>query len=292
MRINMATRTLSATQVKIIRNGLLGLLRYGLIFFLGALFIIPLYWMVSTSFKTSGEAYLFPPSWLPHPVSIEGYQAIWGSIIPFNLFILNSAFITTLSVLGTIVSSTLVAYAFARLRWWGRDFWFIVLLATMMLPYEVVMVPIYIIFRKLGWLDTFLPLIVPNFLGNAFFIFLIRQFFLSFPKELEDAARVDGANSLRILWQIILPNSMPVMLTVMLFSFIGSWNDFIGPLIYLRKIEQMTVAVGLSMFAGYRSPNWTAIMAGATVSLAPIMIVFILFQRYFVKGIVLTGIKG
>jgi multiple sugar transport system permease protein len=286
------TSAISATRTKLIRTSLLGLLRYGLVILLAVMFIIPLYWMILTSFKTSGEAYLFPPSWFPHPFSLEGYQAIWGGIIPFNLFIVNSVIITSLSVIGTVASSTVVAYAFARLKWWGRDVWFVILLATMMLPYEVVMIPIYIIFRKLGWLDTFLPLIVPNFLGNAFYIFLIRQFFLGFPKELEDAAHVDGANSLRILWQIILPNSKPVLLTVALFSFIGSWNDFLGPLIYLHKMEQMTVAVGLSMFAGFRSPNWTAIMAGATISLLPIMLAFIIFQRYFVKGIVLTGIKG
>jgi multiple sugar transport system permease protein len=185
-----------------------------------------------------------------------------------------------------------VAFAFARLRWWGKNVWFIILLATLMLPYQVIMIPVYIIFRQLGWLDTFLPLIVPTFLGNAFYIFLIRQFFLSIPKDLEDAARVDGASSFRILWQIFLPNSAPVMLTVVLFSFVGSWNDFFGPLLYLRKLEQMTVSVGLTMFAGYRSPNWTAIMAASTLSILPIVIMFALFQRYFVKGIVLTGIKG
>jgi multiple sugar transport system permease protein len=154
------------------------------------------------------------------------------------------------------------------------------------------MIPVYVIFRKLGWLDTYLPLIVPTYLGNAFYIFLIRQFFLTLPKELEDAARVDGASSLRILAQIFLPNSKPVLLTVMLFAFVASWNDFFGPLLYLRKLEQMTVSVGLSMFAGYRSPNWPAITAASTLSILPIIVMFILFQRYFVRGIVLTGMKG
>lgn len=282
----------AAHQQKLIRNGILGTLRYAILFALGSLFLIPFYWMVSTSFKTAGQAYLFPPALFPNPISFEGYQAIWGSAVPFNLFIVNTIFITVMSVIGTVISSTLVAYAFARLKWWGRDIWFIILLATMMLPYQVIMIPVYIIFRKLGWLDTYLPLIVPNFLGNAFFIFLIRQFFLSIPKDLEDAARVDGASSFRILWQIFLPNSAPVLLTVMLFAFVGSWNDFFGPLLYLRKLEQMTVSVGLSMFAGYRSPNWPAITAASTLSILPILIMFVFFQRYFVKGIVLTGMKG
>ncbi len=268
------------------------MLRYGALALLGMAFLIPFYWMVTTSFKTAGQAYLFPPSWFPDPIAFEGYEAIWGTSVPFNLFIQNTIFITLFTVIGTLISSVMVAYAFARLKWWGRDIWFVVLLATMMLPFQVVMIPVYVIFRQLGWLDTYLPLIVPSFLGNAFYIFLIRQFFLSIPKDLEDAARVDGASAFRILWQIFLPNAKPVLLTVMLFAFVGSWNDFFGPLLYLRKLEQMTVSVGLSMFAGYRAPNWPAITAASTLSVLPIVIMFILFQRYFVKGIVLTGMKG
>ncbi len=277
---------------KIFRVGFQNLIQYGILAVLGFLFIIPFYWMVSTSFKTAGQAYIFPPTWFPDPISVDGYEAIWGTSVPFNLFIRNSVFITLMTVFGTVFSSTIVAYAFARLRWWGKNIWFVILLATMMLPYQVIMIPVYIIFRKLGWLDTYLPLIVPAYLGNAFYIFLIRQFFLSIPKDLEDAARVDGASSFRILWQIFLPNAKPVLLTVMLFAFVNSWNDFFGPLLYLRKLEQMTVSVGLSMFAGYRSPNWPAITAASTLSILPIVAMFIMFQRYFVKGIVLTGMKG
>jgi multiple sugar transport system permease protein len=268
------------------------ILHYGVLIGLGMLFIVPFYWMVITSFKTPGQAYLFPPSWIPNPFSLDAYLMLWGTAIPFDLFIRNTLIIVAFNVLGTLLSCTLVAFAFARLNWWFRDFWFIVLLATLMLPYHVTIIPVYVIFRQLGWLDTYLPLIVPAFLGNAFYIFLIRQFFLTIPKDLEDAARVDGAGSLRILWQIFIPNSMPVLLTVMLFAFVASWNDFFGPLLYLRRLEQMTVSVGLSMFAGYRSPNWPAIMAASTLSVTPIVLLFILFQRYFVRGIVLTGMKG
>ena len=284
--------TLTSSQKKYVRTSSLNLVRYSALFLLGLVFIVPFYWMISTSFKTPGQAYLFPPTWIPDPVSVEAYKMLWGTSVPFNLFIRNTIVITIFSVIGTLLSSTIVAFAFARLKWWGRDVWFIVLLATLMLPYQVVMIPVYVIFRKLGWLDTYLPLIVPTYLGNPFYIFLLRQFFLTIPNDLEDAARVDGASSLRILLQIFLPNSKPVLLTVMLFSFVASWNDFFGPLLYLRKLEQMTVSVGLSMFAGYRSPNWPAITAASTLSVLPIVVMFVLFQRYFVKGIVLTGIKG
>jgi len=283
---------LQASQQKLLRTSVQGILRYGVLIVLGTLFIVPFYWMVITSFKTPGQAYLFPPTWIPNPISIDAYRLLWGTTIPFNLFIRNTIFIVIFSVIGNLLSSTLVAFAFARLTWWGRNFWFIVLLATLMLPYQVIMIPVYVIFRQLGWLDTYLPLIVPTFLGNAFYIFLIRQFFLTIPKDLEDAARVDGASSLHILWRIFVPNSMPVLLTVMLFAFVASWNDFFGPLLYLRKLEQMTVSVGLSMFAGYRSPNWPAITAASTLSILPTVVLFVLFQRYFVKGIVLTGMKG
>lgn len=289
MNMNAAT---TASFKKYALLAVSNILRYGLLIVLGFLFVIPFYWMVITSFKQPGEAYLFPPTWWPDPLTIEAYKALWGTAVPFNLFIRNTIFITFFSIIGTLTSSTLVAYSFARLKWWGRNFWFIVLLATMMLPYQVIMIPVYIIFRKLGWLDTYLPLIVPTFLGNAFYIFLIRQFFMAIPKDLEDAARVDGASSFRILWQIFLPNSKPVLLTVLLFTFVGSWNDFFGPLLYLRKLEQMTVSVGLAMFAGYRAPNWPAITAASTLSVLPIVVMFILFQQYFVKGIVLTGLKG
>lgn len=283
---------LTPSHRKAIRSSSLNFVRYTVLIALGSIFVVPFYWMVSTSFKTPGQAYLFPPAWFPDPLSVDAYRSLWGTAVPFNLFIRNTVVIVAFSVIGTLLSSTLVAFAFARLKWWGRDIWFIVLLATLMLPYQVIMIPVYVIFRKLGWLDTYLPLIVPTFLGNAFYVFLIRQFFLTIPNDLEDAARVDGASSLRILLQIFLPNSKPVLLTVMLFAFVAGWNDFFGPLLYLRKLEQMTVSVGLSMFAGYRSPNWPAITAASTLSVLPIVVMFVLFQRYFVKGIVLTGMKG
>jgi multiple sugar transport system permease protein len=284
--------TLTAYQKRVLNN--LGWLaaRYTLVIVLALLFIIPFLWMVSTSFKDTGQAYRFPPEFIPNPFTLENYGNLWGTVIPFNRFYLNTTLIVIFVEIGTLISCTFVAFSFARLKWRGRNFWFVVLLATMMLPFHVVMIPLYIIFRILGWLDTFLPLIVPAFFGNAFYIFLLRQFFLGLPKDLEDAARVDGASTMRILWQIFLPLSKPVLLTVSMFTFIGTWNDFLGPLVYLSTLEKMTVSVGLAIYQGRRSPNWPGVMAGATLAMLPVLIMFLLFQRYFVKGIVLTGMKG
>ena len=268
------------------------IVRYIILIALGALFVLPFLWMVSTSFKETGQAYRFPPEFIPQPFTVKNYVSLWGGPIPFDRFYLNTITIVILSEIGTLTSCTLVAYSFARLKWWGRDVWFIVLLATMMLPFQVVMIPIYIIFRNLGWLDTLLPLVVPTFFGNPFYIFLLRQFFLGIPRDLEDAARVDGAGTFRILWQIFLPLSKPVLLTIAMFTFVGHWNDFLGPLLYLSSVDKMTISVGLAMFQGRGGSNWPALMSAATLATIPILIIFTLFQRYFVKGIVLTGMKG
>ena len=268
-------------------------LRYTVLTVLAFLFITPLLWMLTTSFKTTGQAYRFPPEFIPSTVTFDAYQNLWTGAIPFQKFYLNTTIIVIFVEIGTLFSCTTTAYAFARLRWWGRNTWFVVLLATMMLPFQVIMIPVYMIFRSLGWLDTWLPLIVPAFFGNPFYIFLLRQFFLGLPRDLEDAARVDGAGSLRILWQIFLPLSKPVLLTVAMFTFVAAWNDFLGPLLYLTSIDKMTVTVGLSMFIGRSgATNWPNMMAGATLALLPILIMFLLFQKYFVKGIALTGMKG
>ncbi len=268
-------------------------LRYVVLTLLAILFVTPLVWMLSTSFKTTGQAYHFPPELIPPTLTFDAYQNLWTGPIPFNRFYFNTTVIVIFVEIGTLLSCTMTAYAFARLQWWGRNFWFVVLLATMMLPFQVIMIPVYIIFRSLHWLDTWLPLIVPAFFGNPFFIFLLRQFFLGLPRDLEDAARVDGAGSLRILWQIFIPLSKPVLLTVAMFTFVGAWNDFLGPLLYLTSIDNMTVSVGLSMFIGRSgATNWPNMMAGASLALLPILVLFLLFQKYFIKGIALTGMKG
>ncbi len=283
---------LSTSRQRMINIWAWAFFRYLIVIVLAVLFIVPFLWMLSTSFKETGQAYSFPPEFIPQPFTLDNYRNLWGGLIPFDRFYLNTTLVVIFVEIGTLVSCTLVAFSFARLRWRGRNFWFVVLLATLMLPFHVVMIPIYIIFRLLGWLDTYLPLIVPAFFGNAFFIFLLRQFFLGLPKDLEDAARVDGASTLRILWQIFLPLSKPVLLTVSMFTFVGTWNDFLGPLLYLSTLEKMTISVGLAIYQGRRNPNWPGLMAGATLAMLPILVIFLLFQRYFVKGIVLTGMKG
>jgi multiple sugar transport system permease protein len=222
----------------------------------------------------------------------HNYAAAWTAA-PFTRFTLNTLFITVCCILGQVLSASLVAFAFARLRWPGRNLLFLLMLATMMLPSEVTMIPTYLIFRSLGWIDTFLPLIVPSFLGGgAFFIFLFRQFYLTLPRELDEAAWVDGCSSFGIYWHILLPLCKPILVTIAIFSFVGHWNDFLTPLIYLNSAEHFTLAVGLRFFQGEYDTDMHLLMAASTLVLLPILVVFLIGQKYFVKSIVLSGIKG
>ncbi len=222
----------------------------------------------------------------------RNYLLAWRAL-PFTTFLRNTIIITLSAVLGQLISTSLVAYAFARLRWPGRDALFIVVLATMMLPGQVTMIPVYLIFRQLHWIDTLLPLIVPAWLGgSAVYIFLLRQFFLTIPLELEEAARIDGASSFAIYWRIMLPLSKPILATIAVFAFIANWNDFMTPLIYLNSTDHMTLALGLRQFQGTYSSDWHLMMAAATAVLAPVLIIFFVAQKQFVRSIVLTGIKG
>jgi multiple sugar transport system permease protein len=222
----------------------------------------------------------------------ENYREAWTAK-PFTRFTLNTLFITFFGILGQVLSASLVAFAFARLEWPGRNLLFLLMLSTMMLPGEVTMIPNYLIFRRLGWIDTFLPLIVPSFLGGgAFFIFLFRQFFLTLPRELDEAARVDGCSSLRIYWSVLMPLCKPIIATIAVFSFVGQWNDFQGPLIYLNSSEKFTLAVGLQFFRGTYDTDMHLLMAASTLVLLPVILVFFFAQKQFVKSIVLTGMKG
>ncbi len=267
-------------------------LRYVALVLVGFCYAVPFVWMVVTSLKDPGQAFRFPPDLIPRPPTLANYAAIWQGYAPFALFYRNSILVVLLNEVGTLLSCTAVAYSFARLRWPGRDLWFTVLLGTMMLPYPVTAVPLYVVFRSLGWLDTFKPLVVPAFFGNAFFIFLLRQFLLTLPKELEDAAHVDGCNSIRVLCQILLPLTKPALVTIALFTFVWTWNDFMGPLIYLQSLEKMTVSVGLAMFQGSHGTMWTIVTAGSTMAMLPVLFAFVVAQRYFVRGIVVTGLKA
>jgi multiple sugar transport system permease protein len=258
-----------------------------------AVIMIPFFWMLSTALKSPGDVYLYPPRWIPVPPQFQNFPTAL-SLFPFHIYARNTFIIVAGVMLGNMLSCSFSAYGFARLRAPGRDFIFMVVLATLMLPSAVTLVPTYLLFSRLGWINSFLPLIVPSFFGNAFFIFLLRQFYLTIPRELEEAATIDGANHYRIWWSIIMPLSQPVLATVAVFTFIATYNDFFGPLIYLTDDNTRTIAVALSFFQGSPriGPQRHLLMAAVTASIVPPLLLFVIAQRYFVRGIVMTGIKG
>ncbi len=256
-----------------------------------AAFLLPLLWMVSTSLKSESAVIRTPPEFFPDELHPENYPTAW-SAMPFNRFLLNSVFVTALSMIGNLISCILPAYAFARLRSRLRGPMFLCLLATMMIPAQVTLVPKYLLFAKLGWIDTYLPLVVPNFFGTALLIFLLRQFFTSIPEELVDSARIDGAGELRILRSIMLPLSKPAIATVTLLSFIGTWPEYLDPLIYLRTTDKFTIPLGIAMFRGQYDTQYHLMMAVSVVALIPIMITFLAAQKYFIRGITMTGLTG
>jgi ABC-type glycerol-3-phosphate transport system permease component len=253
--------------------------------------LMPLAWMLLTSLKSATEVFVMPPIWVFTP-QWHNYLDVL-TLVPFQNYILNTATIVGAVVLGTLLSCSFSAYGFARLRAPGRNAIFMILMATLMLPTTVTLVPTYIVFNHIGWLNTFKPLILPAFFGSAFFIFLFRQFFLGIPKELEEAARIDGAGYLRIWWTIFMPLSWPVIATVTVFSFIAAYNDFFGPLIYLSDESKYTIAVALSYFSGSPriGPQMHLTMAATTIAALPSILVFLLAQRYFVRGIAVSGVN-
>ena len=255
------------------------------------LFLIPFVWMISSSLKSNYQIFEVPPRLMPNPPQWDNYRNALTTL-PFGRYMVNTAIISAITIVGHLLSCTLIAYAFARLRAPGKDALFVVMLATMMLPYPVTMVPLYVLFQQLGWINTFLPLTAPAFLGSPFYIFLLRQFFMTIPRDFEDAAVIDGANTLQILWRVILPLSLPALATVAIFTFQASWNDFLSPLIYLQKPDLYTVTLGLQFFRSTYTTNWAYLMAASMVTTAPVIVVFFVAQRYFIEGITLTGIKG
>lgn len=258
---------------------------------LGALFFLPFYWLVLTSLKSDAEVFKMPPVWVPEKLLWENFGRS-VTYIPFFLYLKNTLVICGLSVAGTVLSSSLVAYSFSRIQWPGRDALFGVLLATMMLPGQVTLIPVFAIFRALGWIDTIKPLVVPHFLGTAFYIFMLRQFFLTIPLELSDAARIDGCSEWGIYQRVILPLARPALATVGLFTFINAWNDFLGPLIYLNDERKATLSLGLQQFVSQHGAEWSLLMAASTLMTLPIILLFFFAQRTFIQGIALTGVKG
>lgn len=254
--------------------------------------LVPFAWMVSTSVKPDGEVFLIPIRWIPHQLQLSNYAAA-TSAFPFWIFAVNSVHVTLLVVLGSVGSSSLVAYAFARLRARGRDILFIILLSSLMLPAEVTLVSTYLIFKFLGWVDSYSPLIVPAYFGSAFYIFLLRQFYMTLPVELDDAAKIDGCGYFGIYARIILPLSKPALATVAIFSFFDTWNSFQAPLIYLNTMEKYTLPVGLTFFHDqYMGTPWNQMMAASLLVMLPCLVVFFFAQRTFIQGAVLTGLKG
>ena len=265
---------------------------YILLIAISVIMLIPLVWMLSTALKSLDQVGIFPPEWIPNPVLWDNFgQAL--TFMPFALYFRNTGMITGFSIIGTLISCSLVAYGFARLRARGREALFLLVLSTLMLPNQVTMIPQYVLFAKLHWIDTFLPLIVPNFLGNAFFIFLLRQFMMTIPLEMDEAARIDGAGYVRIFVRIILPLIKPALATVAIFTFVYNWNDFLYPLIYLNSEHNLTLSLALSKFTGmYGSTAWNLLMAASLVVVMPCLLLFFFAQRYFIQGIVVSGLKG
>jgi ABC-type glycerol-3-phosphate transport system permease component len=251
--------------------------------------LIPFVWMVSTSLKASYQ--VFAVSWIPHPIKWSNYVTTFTGL-PFGRWLQNTVVITILNIIGTVISCMIVAYGFARFRAPGRSMLFIIMLSTMMLPGTVTMIPVFYLFKELNWMNSFYPLIVPAFFGNAFFIFLLRQFFMSIPMDLEEAAKIDGGTTLGILARIILPLTVPALITVALFQFNGVWNDFMGPLLYLNKPDLYTLALGINFFKSQNNIQWNYLMVASVVTMLPSLIFYFIGQKYFVESITLTGMKG
>jgi multiple sugar transport system permease protein len=297
--MTVATREIPITRARVAwyqRKSTKENARKALVFILLAagavLFIAPVLWMVSSSLKPN--QLVFDGKWIPSTVLWSNYSDAMTAV-PFGTYFKNTGIVTGFSVVGALLSSSLVAYSFARLRWPGRDLVFGIVLITMLLPGVVTFIPQYILFSKLGWTNTLRPLIVPTYFGNAFYIFLLRQFYRGIPMELSDAARIDGANELRIWWQVIMPLSKPALAAVGIFAFTGAWEDYFGPLIYLDDPDKFTLQLGLKAFesaSGGGLPLWNLLMAAGLVVMIPVIIAFFIGQKYFIEGVTLTGLKG
>jgi multiple sugar transport system permease protein len=282
-RSGPSRKRITAVFVKAIAYIILGAMALTMLF--------PFYWMVISSLKTEVEIFEVPPKLLPIPPRWENYHYVFTTI-NFGLYTLNSLKVAFLWMVGVVLSSAWAAYGFARVRFWGRDVLFIVTLAALMIPGQVTMIPMFILMNKLGWVNTHLPLWLPAFFGSAFGIFLLRQYFLTIPEELLDAARIDGCAHFGIFWRVIMPLAKPALASLALLSFMGSWNNLLGPVIYLYDESLFTLPLGLTRFRGNYVTYWSYMMVGGTLTVLPILVLFFFTQQYFVRGVVLTGLKG
>jgi multiple sugar transport system permease protein len=266
--------------------------KHAVLIALSAMFALPLVWMVGTSFKTAQQALQLPVVWWPHPFLWGNYPDLFAAL-PYFRFFLNTFVYAGVTIVGVCISSSLVAYGFSRLRWPGRDAVFYVMLMTLILPFVCTLIPLFVMYKRFGWIGSYLPLEVPTFLGSSVFsTFLLRQFFMTIPQSLSEAARIDGASEFFIYSRIILPLAKPALATVILFQFIYCWNDYLGPLVYISNQNSYPLSLGLAQILGDYTTNWGWVMAGATAATAPIVILFFLTQRTFIQGIALTGTKG
>ncbi|MFL7794751.1 MAG: carbohydrate ABC transporter permease [Anaerolineae bacterium] len=272
--------------------------RYSVLIVLAVSFVLPFFWMVSSALKDDSQVYTVPPIWIPNPAHWENFPNAWGTY-DFNRYMVNTILKFALpSTLGVVLASAVVAYGFARLQWPGRDLLFSLCMATMMIPFAVTMVPLFIVFKNLGWLNSYRPLIVPAFCGSPYFIFMLRQFFRTIPEELSDAARIDGASEFGILWRIILPLARPALTVVGLLQFMFAWNDYLGPVIYLNDQSEWPIALGIAYLrdttqsVGATALAYPYLMAVSAIVTLPIVIAFFFTQRSFIEGISLTGLKG
>jgi ABC-type glycerol-3-phosphate transport system permease component len=264
---------------------------YGILTSLSIIVLVPVAWMLSTALKPQSQIFSFPPVYIPHPL-------LWSNFVdaltaePFDLYARNTFLLVIVNVIGQLLSCTLIAYGFARLRFPGRNVLFMVMLATLLIPPQVTMIPLFILFRTLGWVDTYLPLTVPAFFGNPFYVFLLRQYMLTLPYELDEAARIDGCNTWQILYKILVPLCWPPLTIVVVFTFTDVYNDFLNPLIYLSDPSKFTLAIGLANFVGHYSSNWNYLMAASLVFLVPLLITYYFAQRHLIGGIASFGLKG
>jgi multiple sugar transport system permease protein len=281
----------------------------------GVSMMLPMVWMLSTSFKSLNDIFAVPPIWIPNPLHFENYPNAWNLVdaqtgramfsddswdffgltiqgVNFTTYLANTLFISILACVGATLSSALVAFAFARLRFPGREFLWYICLATMMVPAQVTMIPQFVFFKTLGWYDTFWPLIIPAWLGGgAFNIFLMRQFFMTIPYEMDEAAKIDGCSNFGVFWRILLPLCKPALTTVTVFAFVYNWNDFLNPLIYLDSNNKKTLAIGLTNFVSLYGQDYHLLMAASLIITIPIALMFLVGQRYFIQGIATTGLK-
>lgn len=273
------------------RKGAGAFILHILLMLLAAIFVFPVFWAFVSSLKTLGEIFIYPPKIFPEDPYWENYKTVLTGSIPFPRFMLNSLIVALGRTAGVVITSALAAYAFARLRFRGREGLFLIYVGTLVIPFQVTMIPVFVIVRNLHWVDTYLALIVPG-MFSAFGTFLLRQFFLTLPRDLEEAAIIDGCSFFRIFWQIILPLSKPALASLSIFTFVGTWNEFLWPLIIINETKMKTVTLGLSIFQGLYFTEWHLVMAATIIAISVPLLLYVFLQKYFVKGIALTGLKA